>query len=246
MPIIDEVRYYENGNRKKLCYRETFIYTKVEADRLGVSYKHWRDKSVKKGELVLTDDDYVVEVTGVKYQKGGNLVKTVRQTRYADKGFKNSMTIDEPLCRGELNDDKYSYYSKRTELTGQEEMFVLRVLTHFNPKQAAGEVYNNYTNNNLTARRLMSKKKIQEAIVNGGTDLMKELGLTKEGMLAKLKEYIDGDGKDSFAAWKEASQLINLKGQVRNDMMGEHVEMTEELHQDQLFLKEVEKTGTNN
>lgn len=61
--------------------RRFYVYTKEEADEVGIEYIYWRDASVSS-EWLLCDDDYVVEL--LRFNERGNILRTSVGSIYKD------------------------------------------------------------------------------------------------------------------------------------------------------------------
>ena len=100
-----QVRIFD---RLKKAHRESCIYTRAEADELGIEYRPWRECDTK-GEYGLSDDGYVTELLDrMKYAEGvgywsfsGGIAKIYKHTRARSKiPIKGELLVG-PLVSGE-------------------------------------------------------------------------------------------------------------------------------------------------
>jgi len=226
MPITMEiVRKQQSG---KFEYVETVIYTKKEADDLNLYYVYWRDcgkVESSEGDYILTDDEMVVELLSFLHRrdKYGNIrnfsIRTPYMTAYADAGGKNKLICNENMSRNNIGGKTKYDYDGKVSLTYHERLFAQRVAIHFNPAKAMMEVYGykDEKRARLEAGRKMSKKRIQEVIMQESKDIMKEYGFTPEYMITTLKEWIEkGTPTLKAFAFKDAENLMGLKSQIGN------------------------------
>lgn len=201
------------GKRKE---RDSFVYTLSEAEREGILYKYWRDTSIEKGNYVLTDDEFVVEVLAVSKRRNKKgewvqlIVRTPTQTAYADVKFKNKLTTKEVLSSVFMNGDRFRSESKRG-LTGQQKEFAILTASGIDPYIACRKVYNVQSGKNTKqmVSRLLSNDKIQEMIVSLMQKSLADVGINESFLAEQLLNIIeDNNPRDRLPAVMFAGKLL--------------------------------------
>jgi len=152
------------------------IYTKEEADLLDLYYIYWRDveivQDVESGDLVLTDDDFVIEVLKIKRNKYGKnvILRTPHQTVYIDVKGKNKLTIEPTEARTHLH---HVYRPKHTKnITKKQYEFCKFVAMGHSPYNAYKITFNSTSKVfiEVNSTKLILRENILEIIMNIGKE----------------------------------------------------------------------------
>ena len=206
---------YKTSYGKKM-ERDSYVYTPSEAEQKGIVYKYWRDVSIEKGDYVITDDEFVVEVLAVSKRRNKKgewvqlIVRTPIQTAYADAKFKNKLTTKEVSSSVFMNGDRFRSESKRG-LTSQQKEFAILVASGIDPYMACKRAYNVQSGKNTKQMlsRLLSNDKIQEMIVGLMQKSLVEVGINESFLAEKLKDIIEDDNpRDRLPAVMFAGKLL--------------------------------------
>jgi len=191
------------------------IYTRAEADRLGMEYlENWREGV--EGDWVLTDDDHVVQILRIYWDKQNRkLVHTCTMTTNAG-GPACKLDTDERESRYTVNGKKRN---QPINITAKIAAFCSYVASGFTPEQAYLASYRGMEHINGPVSRyikhratmLMQQDKVKERIAMELGDKMDELGITTEFILRGYKKVVDGADKDA-ARVAALNKLCDLKG----------------------------------
>lgn len=205
----------ENNGRRGFEYIEveTHVYTRKEADKLGVDYCYWRDLRFieQVPQYVLTDDGCVVELLAHNRRKNKKnnkytslVVRTVHQTALYDIKGVNRLTTKEV---------EGIYGIRCRKLTGKQKEFCELVSQGQRPKDAYLIAYfpTSHLNARLASRKLMTRPGIMEQI-NENARNVEESGYTYEKHLADLVKLAKESGHCGFDAIKELGKMTGWDG----------------------------------
>lgn len=197
------------------------IYTMEEARELGMKFKYWRDITVEKGDYVLTDDNYVIEVLNVRRDennpKNAIIGTPFARGTYPDLKWRVKLTKAEPIRNALMNGGRYS--KKEHGLTAMQQLFCDMVNIHFDLKLAASQVFNVYGRTaTRKANYLMHKQCVREQIMENCRSKLEEYGLTEEFLIQDLVQAItDGSIQEKIAGRQAAYRMMGMDKKISNN-----------------------------
>lgn len=210
------------GRRVKGQYTEYPVYTREEADALGIQYRHWRETTA--GSFGISDDGFVAEC--------------VQAFEYTDKKGRTRRLVTFPYGRGWANGKKTlewlehkrtgNFYgtspknwaereARRTRTKNAVKVYVQMLLT--TGKIDWDMVGNAYRPTEkipaATVRKLFKNERIQAMIDAEVQKILKKQGITKETVVEMYKKAAEiaetkGDPKGLVTAADRLADLVDL------------------------------------
>lgn len=194
------------------------IYSKEEADRLGIKYKpSWRDGLIN--DWVLTDDGFVVQILALHYDRANRkIMRTCTMT---------ATSARTGVLDTRHRDSRYSLTGKLRDvpkkMTARLQAFCNLVCSGIPPEEAYVIAYKdtvkgerNSTNQWVKRRtgELMQLPMVKEEIRKGLGDKMDDIGMTVEWILRRYKSLIESGTNESaiVTALNKVSSFQGLDG----------------------------------
>jgi hypothetical protein len=200
-----------------------YIYTKEEADSLGIEYKLWRDKEVKPGDWVLTDDEYVGQVRDIRiYNNKQKQPKPFILTTFGCQWVAptNKLTWEDrretgdyfnPIPRDWIKKEVARARTKRVI-----QLYANMMLTGRIDLQILGKAYRPDSSDPVrTVKKLLRREQVKSMIDQELQRILEEKGITKQFVIEKIVKAIELGEK------REDGYLL-LKGA---DKMADYLEM---------------------
>ena len=220
-------------NRLKKAHEDRFIYTKEEADSLGIEYKNWVDCAVE-GEWGLSDDGYITELlfkktygtaTGYGYWSfTGGLVKRYKNDFGKNKEYETLLVG--PLLTGERKEKKIADALKTDKAKKIMRAYLLHdrkidVAVHSVLPGAPMIELNKWR---TVAKSEAFRKMVKQEIL----DIMESMGFNKQKAILLLDEAIQmaRDKKDVTNMMRATETLFDILGFNDKDVKKDSLEFT--------------------
>lgn len=174
------------------------FYTLDEAEKLGLKWVYWRDITVRDGDWVRTDDDYVVYVrrafhgsrwNGTETYMINTPFKTLSQTR--KEPFHLQKIIENVRI---LNNYGQGYVSKRDYALAD------LLIAGYDPVDAAYQIYPGLSSKEVArkiVKRVLRKKEILKYMGNKMKQALIDAGLTENYLADNLKALIESSTREN-------------------------------------------------
>jgi hypothetical protein len=217
-----------------------YIYTKEEADSLGIEYLGWRDKEVKPGDWVLTDDNYVGQVRdirqyGNKQKQPKNFILTTFGCQWVAPT--NKLTWEDRRETGDyFNPIPRDWIKKeiaraRTKRTVQ--LYANMMLTGRIDLQILGKAYRPDSSDPIrTVKKLLKREQVKSMIDQELQRILEEKGITKQFVVEKIVKAIElGEAKgDGYLLLKGADKMADYL-----EMQPGKTKVTEQIESNTIF-----------
>ena len=226
------------GKRKGKRY---IVYTESEAREAGIEYKRW-DSDPEKGDWILTDDGYVIQVLGKSiisrgYDKGGRIYRTIKKS-YTHKTKKFTVG-DVEGARYIIGRDKkvaarrHSRYFRRKKekffaelyiaFLGMPDWWYKAYIAAFPEEEGIDK-----KECNTKLKALLKRKVVRETIMEQLKDTLEKVGMTKEWYFKQLKKLIEkGDEKTQLEGLKFAAPFLGVGSQKISLKETKTIELTQ-------------------
>ena len=199
--------------------------------------KNWLEG--RQGDWVKADDGGIVQILKQKplphpydtetRKFNGNgwcrtVVGTFRQTPHSKMDTDFALHPNRYRFGGSTNTILKKKRRERDYLTNKERLFCLYVTIGKSLQESIYEAFGRKSNWLDKALELLKREKVMDQIRKNTKDVAKDLGITEEWILGKLKE-LASDAKSEFAqlnAIKELEELINMKADPVSPLMNQH------------------------
>ena len=199
-----------NGTMECHC-----LYTKEEAERLGIKYlANWRDGMI--GDWVLTDDNMVVEVLRLHYDKSNRKTIGTATMTINTRSKKSSLDTETKENRFSLNGKKHT---NPIHMSANLQTFCNLIVLGTEPEEAYIRAF--YSNNTgktainqyvkAKTRQLMSTTIVKQEIQKGLGDKLSDLGMGVEWLLNKYKRLIE-HGENESAQVTALNKIASFHG----------------------------------
>lgn len=206
---------------------EHVVYTRAEADSLGIAYVPWHEAVV--GKWGLTDDGYVTECLYSGQEKRSRAGHTGRYLRFSCARTWTSSRKNTPF----LWEERRAGYAQWT-LSKNAETWVEREARKSRTKRVArafatyiaegvapdwkklGEIYRKDQEiPEATVRRLFKQEKIQRMVDKELADILTRQGLTKEYVIGGMKKVVElalaeGDLTNMRLQLKDIGEILEI------------------------------------
>lgn len=207
MNDLGELRVKETRNGTHI------IYTREQADMAGISYKNWNDTSTQKGDWILTDDNYVLQILNL-YDCRGKRPSSGRLFRTCVGGANQtgSKTYRVDSDEGKMGN---AYYQKDPPASPMEKRAVDLILGGMPQMEAIQTIFPNNKNPKRKLREVMMKKSVVEYMTEQMKTAFREAGMDETWIAERLKEEAtnpDNYGNVRMDAIKTVAKLSGIDG----------------------------------
>jgi len=217
---MDVIKKRRKGKREQ--YK---VYHKLEADELQIQYKHWQEfDTIKEGDWVLTDDDYICEVIQIRSYKNKKAQVNREYVYSIGRMWESKTNKLEYLPRKEL----HNFSTVKPQSHVERELKTRRAkdtIMAYTQMMLSGKVNyemlgNIYRPDQLvpeaTVRRFLRQDKVREQVAEELEKILVDNGVTKEFAVKLILEAIDaarikGSSGDLLKCSQEIQELLGMK-----------------------------------
>lgn len=193
------------------------MYTRQEADELGIAYHPWRSPAVQPGEYILSDDDIVVRVK-TRHELTNNrgypslIYWTIAGYCFpAGAHFKCSAVFEGRHNVGNRAENR----AEDNRLSVREKNVLELVMNGYSPVEAVEKVFTNNSRSRVRskARMILKKRAAVKYMSNQIKEKLDKAGLTEDWWFQQIKAMVSDPDVKSEVRWdmlKTAGQMHDL------------------------------------
>lgn len=193
------------------------ILTPEEAEARGLSYLKDYKNATAKGNLILTDDGFVLEILkfGKSSRTGQRWIRTCIGTFCIDRKI--------PYVDTEPRESRFTFSGKARKMSHLKfaiewDAFAEYLVRGYKPSIAYRMVYPNAKSNryvNEKALLLMQKKEVRKIVDRKLEDVFAELDIDDKFIISEYKRLVEGADSDSVSlqALNALAEIRGIKGQ---------------------------------
>jgi hypothetical protein len=229
---------------KKKCngvVGEYNVYSKEEADDLGLQYKHWRE--VRVMEYALTDDGYVCQLLGTQLFNN----RKIRCLVYVFPFKKILVSKNVKLLYTEKPDWLTNEMRRgRTKLVVK--LFAQQLLAGTVDYEMLGKIYRpDQQIPAATVKRLLRQERIQNMVKDEVAKELKGIGLDTKYVLGTIKKAIEiaetkADSANMLRGAADLTELLDLKPDKQTNSIQWTMTGTKEIDQLDASMEVAERT----